>query len=389
MKESIIWLFLWCKRLIQKPLLLFTIFLIPLTVLFLQHCHTKQDAVLRVALYTETENSQKKDFNRENSSSFDLVKRMTDLSDSSIYFYVCKSKEQLIDDVKTKKANCGYLIPWDLEDNILSYVKNRKPFLTVIREKNDSTTKIVDEIILSKNYQTIAYDILQEFLETHTNVQPNHDKLTKTFQSYCSNELLFQFEYVSGEKNTVLQNNNTSILMLPLRGIVAVILLLTCMAGGLLCFRDRLQGKYHLMNQKQKKLSTLYSLSIPGIAASFSALFSIKLAGIFGSPFREIPAMLCYLFACLELVALLEKIFIKESIYLASMPVILLSSLVLPPIFIDLGSILPSVEKLAYLFPTTWYLNSIQSFHGLTILFFYGMVCLLLNKLLSHFSLLE
>lgn len=384
MKENMIWLFLWCKRLIQKPLLLFTIFLMPCTVLFLQQCHSRQDAVLRVALYSETDTPEEttSDSLNKKSSSKSLLEHMVSLSNSSIYFYVCESKEQLLYDIKNKKANCGYLIPSDLDRELLTYVQDKKPFLTVVREKDDVTTKIVDEIVLSKNYQTIAYDMLENFLEQNTATEVDKEKLIKTFQSYCSNELLFQFEYLNGEKNALLHSKNTSILMLPLRGILAVILLLTCMAGGLLCFHDQLEGKYYRMTPKQKTLSTLYSIGIPGVAASLFALFSIKIAGISGGLLREIPAMLCYLFACFGLVVLLKNSLVKRSVYLASMPVILLLSLLLPPVFIDITNLFPGGGKLASLLPATWYLNSIQSPSHLAILLIYGGICLFLARFL-------
>lgn len=382
MKENVIWLFLWCKRLIQKPLLLFTIFLMPCTVLFLQQCHSRQDAVLRVALYSETDVPEEASDSGNNTASHALLEQMVSLSNFSIHFYVCESKEQLLYDIRTKKANCGYLIPSDLDRELLTYVQQKKPFVTVVREKDDVTTKIVDEIVLSKNYQTIAYDMLEDFLEQNTNTEVDKEKLKKTFQSYCSNELLFQFEYLNGEKNALLQGKHTSLLMLPLRGLLAVILLLTCMAGGLLCFNDQLQGKYYWMTSKQKALSTLYSIGIPGVTASLFALFSIKIAGISGGMPREIPAMFCYLFACFGLVVLLKNSFIKRSIYLASMPVMLLLSLLLPPVFIDITNLFPAGGKLAALLPATWYLNSIQNPSNMVILLIYGGICLLLARFL-------
>ena len=137
------------------------------------------------------------------------------------------------------------------------------------------------------------------------------------------------------------------------------------------------------MSRKQRSLSSLYSLLLPGAAACISALISIKIAGISGNPLREIPAMACYLFACLGLVVLLGRLLCREGIYLAAMPVILLLSLLLPPIFIDVGSLIPAVDSLNLLLPTTWYLKSIQSPENLLSLLAYGGICLLAAKLIN------
>ena len=83
MKENITWLALWCKRLIRKPLLLFTILLMPLTTLFLQQCSTKQDAVLRVTLCLEPGSAEVSDNgNLLTGNGEELVKHMTSLSDA-------------------------------------------------------------------------------------------------------------------------------------------------------------------------------------------------------------------------------------------------------------------------------------------------------------------
>lgn len=377
MKETMIWLSLWCKRLIKKPLLIFTILLMPLATLLLRQCSTRQDAMLRVALCLDPSPAQAS----ASPASEELLKHMASLSDASISFYLCKDKKELVRDVKSRKANCGYLIPANLEERIPNYVQKGAPFLTVIREKEDATTRIVDEIVLSKNYGSIAFHILEDFLEKNTDTSPDKEKLMQTFQSHASNELLFQFQYLSGEENAILQKKSIGILMLPLRGIVAAILLLACMAGELICFQDRMEGRYHQMNRRQKRLAALYSLLIPGLAAAIAALASIKIAGISGNLFREFPAMACYLFACLGLASLLGKLLPSQGFYLASMPIMLLLSLLLAPVFIDLGSLLPAMRKMGDLLPATWYLKSIQAPRNLLCLLVYGGICLLLRRL--------
>lgn len=366
------WFVLWCKRLLHKPLIIFTILLIPLSVLFLRNCHTEKDAVLRVALYSE------------NPTNTELLEQMTSLSNSSIYFYRCDSKNELINDVKRRKANCGYIIPENLDERIRSYIETRKPFLTVVRDRKDTTTKIVDEIILSKNFRAVAFQILENFLRKHPGSEAETEKITEIFDSHCSNELLFQFQYLNGEENTIMQSKDTGILMLPLRGILTALMLLTCMSGYLLYFDDNRQGITQQMTQKQKRLAALYSTAIPGLAAGIFALISIKIAGISGSLTREIPALLCYLFACVGLTQLTGRLCRQLGIYLASLPVIFLLSLLLPPVFIDISQTFPPAGMLGKLLPATWYLKAVQEPQNLPVLLAYGTVCLTAANFTPH-----
>lgn len=371
MKENITWLLLWCKRIAHKPLIFFTILLMPVSVFFLQHSSTKQDAVLRVALFSDDPDNT------------EFIEHIISLSDSSIYFYQCSSRKNLIDDVRSRTAGCGYLIPGNLEKHITTYIKTRKPFLTVVCEKDDVTTKIVDEIILSKNFRTIAYYILENFLEQHHCSAEDKKQIAAIFDSHCSNELLFHFQTLSGETNRVMQDRHSNLLMLPIRGMLAAILLLTCMAGELLYFQDRLSGRTCLMTGKQKRLAALYSALIPGTAASVCALISINAAGTAENIFHEIPALACFLFACTSLSMLIGRALGKLTFYLSSMPLIFLLSLLLPPIFVDLGKLLPAAGKLSMLLPATWYLKGIQNPQNLMILLAYGAICLAAAEMIS------
>lgn len=375
MKTTLLWFVLWCKRIFRRPLLLLTIFLMPCAVLFLQQCHTGKDAVLRVALCT--------DGTSPHSSTDKLMKRMLALSDSTIYFYQC-DRETLEKDVKDRTANCGYLLPENLDEKLIDYVQKKKPFITAVRAENEVTTKIVDEIILSKTYQAFSYYMLKDFLMKKHHTIADEAQLKKDFQSYCSNELLFQFEYLGGEKNSFLNSNRSNVLMLPARGILSVLLLLTCLAGCLICYEDQATGLVYRMNVMQKRLAAAYSLLIPGLLALVMALISLKIAGVFQNPLKETASILCYLFACLGLVTLLRKLLPRKELLLASMPVMALISLLLPPVFLDFKSILPSVGQINRLLPTTWYLQSIHSPKNMGALLLYGGICFLLSALLRR-----
>ena len=52
MKQFTVCFAIYCKRLMKKTLFLFTLLLLPISVLLLQNCQTKTDAVVRVALYS-------------------------------------------------------------------------------------------------------------------------------------------------------------------------------------------------------------------------------------------------------------------------------------------------------------------------------------------------
>lgn len=372
MQEFTTCLFLWCKRLFKKPLFLFTLLLLPACVLFLQHCHSKTDAVIRVALYSP-------DTTNDNTAAR-LINDLKSLSNTAVTFYECSTPKELRQDVAEDNAACGYLFPKNLEQKLEEYAVSKTPYITAVRLQDDVRTKIVDEIVLSRLYHPVSYHILTTFLEKQTGKAADDDWLTKTYQKHSSDELLFQFEYANGDTNTLLNDANTNYMLMPIRGIVSVMVLLSCMAGSILWYSDANNALF-LMNPRKMRLCSLLSLLLPAIFAAFIGLITIKMTGISEHLLTELPAMLLFLCSCLSLVHLLRTIFQTKELFLAAMPVMTIGSLILCPVFISLQSIVPALSFVSKLFPTTWYLAAIHDSQALLSLLVYSF-CLFLAAFL-------
>lgn len=357
---------LWCKRLFKKSLFLFTLFLLPASVLFLQHCHSKTDAVIRVALYSP-------DKTPDNTAAR-LINDLKALSNTAITFYECSTPKELRQNVAENKAACGYIFPENLEQKLKEYADAQTAYITAVRLQDDVRTKIVDEIVLSRLYHPISYHILTTFLDKQTGKKTDTDRLTKTYEKYSSDELLFQFEYANGDTNTLLNDANTNYMLMPIRGIVSVMVLLSCMAGSILWYSD-IDNALFLMNPRKMRLCSFLSLLLPAIFAAFTGLITIKMTGISEHLLTELPAMLLFLCNCLSLVHLLRTVFRTKELFLAAIPVVTIGSLILSPVFISLQSIVPALSFVSKLFPTTWYLAAIHNSHALLTMLVYS-ICL-------------
>lgn len=351
MREFIICFPLWCKRFFKHPFFVFTLFLMPLSVFFLKYSQRPGDAFVQVALFAPKENSD--------SVTTDVIQKMLSLSNTSIRFYLCDSKDKLQRDVMEGKAACGYLFPENLEQKLEQYAKDRTPFLHVIQPQKDARTNIVDEIVLSSLYQPVSYYMLTHFLSEKWDISSEKDWLHETFVKHSSSELLFHFEYADGTENNLLNDKNTNYMLMPVRGIVAVIVLLICLAGGLSCYEDSL-GPFLLMDTRKKSLCILLSLLTPAFFAGIAGLITIKMTGITVSFTIEIPAMLLYLLCCMGLTNLLRVVCCRE-LYLAAIPLFTAGSLIISPVFFNLADRFPVLHPVSSLLPATHYLNSIYN----------------------------
>ena len=373
MKELRTCFLLWTKRILKRPLFLFTLLLMPCAVLFLQNCQTEDDALLNVALYTSGTDAE--------SEEMKLLSQLISLSNRSIHFYKCDSKEQLLQDVTSGYANCGYLIPEHLDDALQKYAKDHTPFLTTIRPKKEITTNIVDEIVLSKSYKEISYYIVRDFLNTKTGNTLDNAQLQKLFEKHSSSELLFQFEYADGAQNELLNQSETNFMLMPIRGIVAVLVLLSCMSGALVWYSDQKNKLLLLIPDKKQQLFRFFSLFVPGLFAACAGIITIFLTGIAENPLKEILLMTVYLLACISLVNLLRNCCSKREYFLATIPFFLLASLILCPVFVDIRSFSAGLANINKLLPATYYLYALHSTEELLWLLTYAILAFALSCL--------
>ena len=356
---------IYSKRLFLKPLFVFTLLLLPVSVLFLQNCQAKTDAVIRVALYAPEKNSD--------ATTKKLLHKMISLSNTAVTFYKSPAKKKLCQDVSDGKAACGYIFPENLEKNLKEYADKKEPYIVAVRAEDDMRTRIVDEIVLSRLYHPVSFHILSSFIEKKTKNTPDMEFLTKSFQKYSSDELLFQFEYANGDNNTFLNDAQANYMLLPIRGVISVMILLSCMAGGLLWYSDADNALFS-MDSRKRQLCSLFSLLLPGLYASLAVLFTMKIVGILEKPANELLSMFFFLSASLSLIHFLHTILPKKELFLAAIPVMVIGSLLLCPIFISLQAIAPALSSFSCIFPSTWYLTSLHDTRDLLYLFLYSCI---------------
>lgn len=362
------------KRLSKRPLLIITLLLIPLSVLFLVHITKPEDSILEVAIYCPDA--------EHGSLSRTLADTLMSLSNSAIRFYSCEKKEMVYQDIRKQSADCGYLIPADLDQKISSYIKTGTPILTALHAKNDMSTKIIDEIVLSKVYRTFSYQFVKHYLETNLNEPVDTSSLQASFDKYCKDELLFSFEYTNEQKEKDL-SQATNFLLFPLRGLLSVMILLVCLCSNYLWYEDRKNGLENLLFPKARHCFTLLSLLIPAFFAGILGILSLYLAQTGENIASELGAMVGLLAACMGLSYFLRNLLPSLPMYLACVPLLIVSSLILCPVFFSLGGLFPAISKINHVFPTRYYPEALHYPQSLFSLYGYGIITFISGYLIS------
>lgn len=356
MKKILTWILLFQKRILKKPMFQITILLIPILLFLLFTFNKSSDSLVRVALISG---------NDEYSQNF--VKDLLDSSNHVISYYQCYDENQMRKDVLTGKAECGYIMPDDMPRKIAQFSSKKKQgIITAIVKKESISTKIVNEIIYGRLFSERAYPVLKDFINEK---QPDRltsaedEKMYDAFSKYLIEPLMFSFEYADGSKNDLLNNDDSShnYYMLPVRGILSVLILVSSMSGVLMLSNDDRKNTWGFIRLSKRPAFNYFYIFMSILPIAICSLAAIFITGISTNVLNEIRLMVLYTLLLTGFSSLLKALIKNIYVLCSLIPVTVLLSLIICPVFIDIGSIVPQARFVRLFLPTNYYLDSIYS----------------------------
>ncbi len=375
MKPYIVWLIFLTKRVLRKPLFTITLLLIPIMVIGLRFSLGAGDAIMRVAIYTPADKSG-------NSLATELVQYLVDSSSSAVTFYTCETKEELCTDVSTQKAACGYLVPADLEHQLTNNGIKNRPVITAYRNENNPQSMLIDELVTSGMYEFISFEILDEHVSKKTG-QHARDWLKKRFTSYQNTQTFIEFQYADGSENQALSQNNANYLLLPVRGMTAVLIFLAGMIGTLFYYEDKKKNCFVWLRSERAFIIPRMYVIAPVSLAGIVGFFSLLLTGLAGALCNELLTLFLYLFTVITFCDVLRLFLPRMEFYLTAIPFLTGGSLILCPIFANIGSSLTIVTILQKLTPVYYYLQAIHSWREKIVLLIFTSILIGVELVLS------
>lgn len=356
MKKILTWILLFQKRILKKPMFQITILLIPILLFLLFTFNKSSDSLVRVALISGNDEYSQ-----------NLVKDLLDSSNHVISYYQCYDESQMRKDVLTGKAECGYIMPDDMPRKIAQFSSKKKQgIITAIVKKESISTKIVNEIIYGRLFSERAYPVLKDFINEK---QPDRltsaedEKMYDAFSKYLIEPLMFSFEYADGSKNDLLNNDDSShnYYMLPVRGILSVLILVSSMSGVLMLSNDDRKNTWGFIRLSKRPAFNYFYIFMSILPIAICSLAAIFITGISTNVLNEIRLMVLYTLLLTGFSSLLKALIKNIYVLCSLIPVTVLLSLIICPVFIDIGSIVPQSRFVRLFLPTNYYLDSIYS----------------------------
>lgn len=360
MRKIFLAFLLFQKRIVKKPVFIITIILIPLLMIMLAAFSVQKSALVEVAVFSE----------QNKSDSDSLLKDILESSTQVISFYECGSVKEVKQNVITGKAECGYIIPADIDDFAKWYYTDDKTIdskdnIKVLLKDSSVTTRVVNEIVLEKIFSRNAYNIAKNFLrEKHEQkIQTNgaSARFRELYEKNSNKQMMFKFEYADGSDNSLLNDTYNNYYMLPVRGILAVLILMSGLAGVLMLNRDDERGVWGMIRRNRRSSFDFFYIFSSQFLVAVCSFAEIMCTGLAVSFVWELFILMIYSLLVTSFCNILRMIIKNQYTFCSVIPVLILLSLLVCPVFIDLENISGIIGVIRKLLPVSYYLESVHS----------------------------
>lgn len=365
-------LLLW-KRLYKKVSFVVLLLLIPVLVFGYGRVSQEDSGLITVALASEAA----------------PVEPLTqaiwqELMESNVVRYIlCDTPEQARSLVAKDRADVAWIFMEDLEGKIYTFAADRarkNAFVTIVEPKDRVLLKLAREILSGVMFSHCSEAVYLQYIRE--NVPELSDVTDEQLLSYYHNveleEGLFVFSDIQG--NVTPQQEQEHYLLTPVRGMLAVVMVLAGLATAMYYSQDLRQGTFAWVPQRWLWAVELGCQMITAVNIGAAALLSLGLTGQLNGMIAELAAALLYSLCVSGFAMVVRRIAggIRGTAMVT--PLLVVAMLAVCPIFINLKQL----RLLQMAFPPTYYVNALVdgSFFGPMALYAAGLLllCLLIDR---------
>ncbi|MGN0160639.1 MAG: hypothetical protein ACI4AQ_04555 [Lachnospiraceae bacterium] len=276
-------------------------------------------------------------------------------------FVIYDSLSLMEADVLGDKVLCGYAFLPNFTERLFAGDTNK--IITVICKENSLMAESVNEIVFSHFYKEYCEHAILKYTASNEKFTAHGDvsgPLTEKYRDYVDGDAIFkiEFEELSGEESldgaTQIQEENITF---PLRGILSILMLLGMFLGVISYNSDREKGMFKTLRGGFGVQSRILYVLVPVFYIALMTLFSLYAGGVHEGLLKEIGALICYIILLTAVGAMMGLIIPDNRIIMGCMPVVLLASILICPVFVDLENYFDAVLWIRKFFLPHYYLK--------------------------------
>lgn len=406
MKGISVWFFLSCKRYLRKFSFLLILLVLPAATFAIRKLEREEGQEVRIAVCTEGEETVgKRQSGKEPQDPLEemlaesLARQDAETDRGLFRFYRCEDEEQVKAQVASGQAECGYVISGDLRRKLEE--QNYKRCIRVYSAPSTVLAELSTEVVFAALMKLYDREIFLDYVAKSELVQkselgakpePEAGSGTGTrvkmqseaeqgavqdsesgnqvlalagelYDKWMNNGSTFRFEYrrlSRAEREKEREGKKVEqepVRVFPVRGIVAVYLLLAGLYSAVMLGTDEQNGLFVPLSPGMRLACRLAALAAPVFLSALSALGALKTGGCMQEPVREIIAMGSYVVAVCLFAWGMKSVCRRPQAVCCMIPLFLVGSLVFTPVFVDIRQFLPALGWVEKLFLPSYYLR--------------------------------
>ena len=353
------------KRFLKTPVFVLLLLLLPLSAFLLNKASNGSDIGIKVG-YTLPSSADE----------YTLKAADEAFSGDTLVKYSKYPSEALLEDaVSSGKISVGFVLPSDLTESFREFEKGKtvKKQIKVIVKKNTVVSRLITELVFGKLFARISCQITKNYIARMDKGafknEADEEVFSKIYEKNRPKASVFSVEYSDTNESKPVE---VPLLASPVRGLNSIFLLILGFAAAFYYIRDDKNGLFVWFSKRTQVFLRFFYIFLPVFDASIVMLASLYFSGSFTSWGREVPLLLAYAVGTAAFSSFLCALLNDEALLAGAMPLVLLATFVLCPVFISVNA--PSlVQKL---FPPYLYLTGIHKTGGLLDLLAYSGIAL-------------
>ena len=332
MKKALLWLWMLTKRLYKKPTFLVILVLIPALVLCYSAAAKEESGMITVALASEDG-------------------KLPEFAPVQLLRFVPCSPEEAEELVRHGKADTAWVFCEDWAQKVTDFAASPKAenaFVTVLVREDSVMLRLSREKLSGDLYAAVSRQVAINFVRENI---PGLDGLTDEVllqyidKTFAGNRL---FDY--GEAGQVQQ---VHYLTAPLRGLLAVVVVLCGMASAMYWQEDLRRGTFGWLSGFRQSLAELGCQVVALLNVGIAAVLALVLSGTVTAFGQEALTMGAFVLCVAAMSAALRRLCGSIRTLAVLLPLLVVTMLVVCPVFFDLAQI----RTLQKLLPVTHYLE--------------------------------
>lgn len=224
------------KRMLFKKGILISLALMAAASVLIVRLEDKSDTTFSVAVFDE-------------SGAYEELLRS---HDSLVRFRICDSADEVERLVLTNQSECGYILPGDLTENVISGRANRT--ITVYEDSDSICVPLVNEVVFSTVFRHASLEWYKDYLSAF------HADLALTEEALADQIALgktFGIEFVTVGENRVEDAETGTARTYPMMFVVVAAVVLCGVQGALVAAEDYRKGRFYKRGRAKIAMLTM------------------------------------------------------------------------------------------------------------------------------------